>query len=278
LSERCLQGKGCSESLIPTKEKTMQRRALLFLVPVIAACGGGMEDASGDEPSQLETITQKLALFDYSASVTNYASDPNNSADYLLSLSASETVMIGTCGINESTFSGDTYLRLYNPSSVNVAANDNTAHSGCGLGSKFGYTAPSAGTYMIRAGCYANTSCIGTVAIARRLAANSFSVTNTNNATVNTFNKQVSLNAGDVVRVSTCANNAYGATASGDTYLRLFRNNAGLYTEVANNNTASGCGAAAEIVYTVPSSGYYQLRAGCATNTTCSGTVVVYRE
>ncbi len=185
--------------------------------------------------------------------------------------------MIGTCVLNEATYTGDTYLRLYNGTGVEVSSNDDWCN---GLGSKISYTPTVTGMYTIRAGCFSSGVCSGTVSIARRKALVSFSVSNTNNASINTFNKQYYFNGGEVVRVSTCAYNSYGATASGDTYLRLFKQNAGVYSEVAANDTelGSSCGTAAEIVYSIPSPGYYQFRAGCATNTACSGTVAVYVE
>jgi hypothetical protein len=257
----------------------MLRRTLMILVPLIAACGSPAEESAGEDLAELGTTQQKVALFEYSASNTTYATDPDYSADSFIYLNASETVMIGTCGITESSLTtGDSYLRLYNPSGVNVLSNDNGSSYGCGYGSKMSYTAPATGDYLIRAGCYSSTSCSGAVAISRQKGAYSFSVTNTNNATINTFNKQLSFNAGEVVRISTCASNSYGASASSDTYLRLFRNASGVYSQVASSDNAAGCGTASEIVYTIPTSGYYQFRAGCIANTSCSGTVTVYVE
>lgn len=83
-----------------------------------------------------------------------------------------------------------------------------------------------------------------------------------------------------MVRVSTCGFNATGASAAGDTYLRLYQNSAGLFYQVAANDTAAtgSCVEAAEIVYTVPVSGYYQVRVGCAANRPCSGRLAVYVE
>lgn len=255
----------------------MRRALMCMLFTLTAACGGDMSEDE-QESSPLKRTEQRLALFDYVASSsTNSASDPNTSADYVVNLSANETVMIGTCVLNEAAYSGDTYLRLYNPGSVEVAVNDDWCN---GLGSKISYTAPAAGSYLIRAGCYSTGLCSGTVSLARRMGIASFNVSNTNNALINTFNKQYKFNAGDVVRISTCSYNSFGATASGDTYLRLYQNNGGVFTQVAANDTGPGfsCGAAAEIVYSIPASGYYQVRAGCAANTACGGTLAVYVE
>jgi len=256
----------------------MMRRALLVsLFYLTAACGGPEELV--ENSLSLNTVKQRLALFDYQASSsTNNATDPNTSADYYVSLNANEAVMIGTCVLNEATYTNDTYLRLFNPSSVEVAYNDDHCNS---LGSKISYTPTTTGSFMIRAGCYSTGTCSGTVALARRKGAPvAFNVGNTNNAQVNTFNKQYFFNGGELVRVSTCAYNSTGSTATGDTYLRLYQNNGGVFTLVASNdNSVAGvCGTAAEIVYSVPSSGYYQFRAGCAANTACSGNVTVYVE
>jgi hypothetical protein len=237
-----------------------------------------MEEGTGEALAGLGSIEQDLALLDYSASNTNSAQNPSTSASSHVYLNTSETVMIGTCGINESTFTGNTYLRLYNPSGANVATNDNGLSYGCGYGSKLNYTAPDAGYYFIRAGCYSSTSCSGTVALSRRKGIFSFSASNTNDATISTYNKQFSFNAGEVVRISTCSSGAYGASSNGNTYLRLFKNVSGLYSEVAISDDGFGCGLASEIIYTVPTSGYYQLRAGCFSSDSCSGAVAVYVE
>ncbi len=55
---------------------------------------------------------------------------------------------------------GDTYLRLFNPSGVQVASNDDS----CGRLSFASHAATASGTYQIRAGCYSSNSCSGTVA------------------------------------------------------------------------------------------------------------------
>ncbi len=235
-----------------------------------------------EEDSALGTVKNRLAFFDYSASNTNSAQDATNSAQSVISLAAGETVMLGTCGLAESAFTGDTYLRLYNPSWAQVASNDDS--DSCGpdsLGSKLVYTAPAAGLYTLRAGCFNVGTCSGTVALSRRKATYAVpSLSNTNNATINTFNKQYYFNGGEVLRVSTCGASAHGATASGDTVLRIFQQSNGNYTTLvaSNDNPGALCGTAAEVVYSVPSAGYYQVRVGCAANTACSATVAVYTE
>jgi alpha-tubulin suppressor-like RCC1 family protein len=95
----------------------------------------------------------------------------------------------------------------------------------------------------------------------------SYSASNTNSAQQNTVNKTFTLKTGDKLEVGTC--NLTGASASGDTYLRLFGTSA---TEVASNDDS--CGTASYFQYTAPTSGTYELRAGCFSSGNCSGTVV----
>jgi hypothetical protein len=68
---------------------------------------------------------------------------------------------VGTCGLAGSSFTGDTFLRLFGPSATQVAVNDNACG---GLSSNLSFAATATGTYQIRAGCYSSTSCSGTVA------------------------------------------------------------------------------------------------------------------
>jgi hypothetical protein len=256
----------------------MVRHILLLSLCALAVACGGPEDSMEDSPD-LKTTRQRLALFDYVvSSSTSSAMNPFTSGNSQLAINGGETVMIGTCGINESAYSGDTYLRLFDPEEFEKASNDDYCG---GLGSKVSYTATDPILLTIRAGCYGAELCSGTVAISRRRGEPLyFEAANTNNATVNTYNKQYHFNGGDVVRLSTCGSSATGANAIGDTFLRLYQNSAGLFYEVAANDTADagGCGVAAEIVYTVPFSGYYQVRMGCAANTPCAGNLAVYVE
>lgn len=95
-----------------------------------------------------------------------------------------------------------------------------------------------------------------------------YSASNTNSAQQSTFNRTFALNAGDVLEVGTC--NLTGASASGDTYLRLFGTSG---TQVAYNDDNCN-GAASYLQYTAPTTGGYELRAGCYSSNSCSGTVV----
>ena len=97
--------------------------------------------------------------YSYSASSTNSAQQ--STVNQSVTLSAGQTITLGTCGVAGSSFTGDTFLRLYGPSATQVSLNDDSCG---GAGSSITYTAATAGTYQIRGGCYANTSCTGTVA------------------------------------------------------------------------------------------------------------------
>jgi hypothetical protein len=257
----------------------MKRCTLLFSLCALMMACGGMEEMEGlmEESSGFEILEQKLALFDYEVTEsTDSATNPDTSANFEVNLVAGRTYMIGTCGINEASRTGDTYLRLFDPSGIEVAANDDNCFS---LGSRLSHTAAVTGTYTLRAGCYADTLCSGTVAFSeRRGNPFAFSARNTNNASINTFNKQFYFNAGHVLRASTCAAGAEGASATGDTYLRLYQNAGATFILVASNDDAPNCGTAAEILYEVPIAGYYQVRVGCFSNTACSGNLVVYDE
>jgi len=235
------------------------------------------------ESMDMIAIEQAIALAEYSASSTNSATNASTTAQIPIAFGAGETIMIGTQGITESIFSGDTFLRLRNSSLVDLATNDDS----CGtLGSKLSFTAPSAATITIWAGCFGDSSCgsissPNVVGISRQKGTIVFSASNTNDATVNTINRQFFFNGGETIRASTCAGEAAGASATGNSYLRLFANNGGALTQVATNDNANstcGCGLASLIVFTVPSAGFYQVRAGCSLNTSCSGTVSIYSE
>jgi hypothetical protein len=257
----------------------MMGRALLCLLCAATAACGGLEDSKG-ESAAMRTARQQLALFDYEASETDTATNPKTSANSFVDLYAGEAVMIGTCGITDSYPWGETVLRLFQPKGQEVASSD---HACNGDGSKISYTPLVSDSYLLRAGCFLDNYCSGTVAISRRKGVPApFRAANTHNALVNTYNKQYSFRGGDVVRISTCGYNATGASASGDTYLRLYQNNGGVFTQVAENNSAEQsqdfCSIAAEIVYTIPSAGYYQVRVGCDSNKSCSGALAVYVE
>jgi V8-like Glu-specific endopeptidase len=96
----------------------------------------------------------------YAYNATNTNSAQQNTANKDVTLAAGQKITLGTCSTTGGTANGDTYIRFYAPGGAQVASNDDS----CGTGSSLTYTAPTAGTYQIRAGCYSNYSCGGTVA------------------------------------------------------------------------------------------------------------------
>jgi V8-like Glu-specific endopeptidase len=210
--------------------------------------------------------------YTYTASNTNSAQQ--NTVNRTLSLNAGDVVEVGTCGLEGATASGDTYLRFFNGAGTQVAANDDACG---GRASYFKYTVPSSGSFTIRAGCYSSGSCGGTVVWKVTPSGGggspitgsfNFSASSTNSAQQNTVNHNVTLAAGQVIKLGTCT--VAGSSGSGDTYLRLF-GPAG--TQVAANDDT--CNLLSYLEYTVPAGagGTYQIRAGCYASNSCGGTV-----
>ncbi|MDC0746102.1 hypothetical protein [Polyangium mundeleinium] len=269
----------------------MKRLAtLVMMVLVGAGCAADAADEGDyalEDPGEesVAEAEQALYLYDYSASNTNSAANEANVKKKSISIGAGETVMIGTTVLPGTLFKGDTYLRLYNFLDKQVAYNDDAA---CNLnaGSLISFTSPYGTTesFELWGGCYGNDACgPNTVQIARRdPVVFSYSGQDTNNGTVNTTNKTYALKANQNVRISTCSYAAHGAKAIGDTVLRLYREIDGAWVHVAANGNTSACEGqcdlASLIQYTVPATGNYQVRAGCADAEECSGTVVLYRQ
>lgn len=204
----------------------------------------------------------------YNAAHTNDAQQ--NTFNQTVTLSAGDTLEVGTCNLPGASAVGDTFLRLYGTSSAQVAYNDDANAPYCGTGSYFKYIAPTGGDYELRAGCAMDHTCSGTVIFkltpTTGVTPLTYSAFDTNNAQQATTNRRFTLNAGERLEVGTC--NVSGSSASGDTFLRLV-GVAG--TEVAFNDDT--CGTSAFIQYTATVSGTYELRAGCKANTSCGGTV-----
>ncbi|SEU38312.1 trypsin-like serine peptidase [Stigmatella erecta] len=97
----------------------------------------------------------------YGFNASNTGSAQQNTVNQSVTVHAGQKITLGTCGLEDSATSGDTYVRLQGVAGTEVAANDDACG---GQGSHLSYTAPAAGTLQIRAGCYHNTSCGGTVA------------------------------------------------------------------------------------------------------------------
>jgi hypothetical protein len=163
-----------------------------------------------------------------------------------------------------SSGTGDTILRLFGPTGAQVAVNDDS----CGLLSKLTFTAPTAATYMFKAGCFSINSCSGTVAFTIG-GSFAYSASNTNSATVNTVNRNVYLRPAQNIALGTCG--VAGSSGTGDTFLRLFDPAS---TGVALNDDSCGS-LLSNISYNVPAgaSGTHQIRAGCFLAGSCGGTV-----
>jgi hypothetical protein len=125
-------------------------------------CDGRDNDCDGETD---ETCPAGVTYFLLSARETASATHPQNSTNRTVVLAPGQTLEVGTCTIPETTASGDTYLRLYSPDGVSVADNDEGQN--CAGGASFlTHTVPAngqGGTYVIRAGCFDDTSCGGTV-------------------------------------------------------------------------------------------------------------------
>ncbi len=213
----------------------------------------------------------------FAFNATNTSSAQQNTVNKSLTVNAGDVLEVGTCGLTGATSTGDTYLRLYDGVGVQATANDDACG---GQSSYFKYTVPAgkSGTYQVRAGCYSSGSCAGTVVWkltagtpppAPTTASFTYTASSTNNATRKTTNRDVTLAAGQRLELGTCT--LVGASGNGDTYLRLYTSTG---TLVASSDNA--CGSLSHLRYTVPAGagGTYQIRAGCAANRSCGGTVV----
>lgn len=212
-----------------------------------------------------------------SLGTTPYAAGSTSSATvnyktFTVKLNAGQVLDLGTCDLEGSSFSGDTYLRLL-LGATELASSDDACG---GLGSKMSYTAVTDGTYEIRMGCFSSGSCSGTVgysvstpgAIGGLAGARSFSGASTSSATTGFSTMLVQLSQGQVIDVGTCG--VSGGSFSGDTYLRLIDVQLGGNVEVATSDDACGS-TGSRITYTVPRTGLYQVRLGCFAAATCSG-------
>lgn len=255
------------------------RASLSFaLLCSFAALGCALEptltiDEAGEaEPSEAAADeAEAVALIPppnfYSYSATNTNSAQQNTVNHPIVLNAGWEITLGTCDPSGSAFTGDTYVRLFGPGGVEVAANDNACG---GLGSRIVYRVTTSGSYEIRGGCAGATSCTGTVKwdIVTVAGSYSFSATNTNSAQQNTVDQYVWIQTGRKITVGTCG--LPGASASGDTYLRIYNSNG---TQVAANDDACGS-LASNVSYTSTAYVSYRIRAGCYSSASCSGTVV----
>lgn len=96
---------------------------------------------------------------------SNTTNATQNAPSFFIILSENQKLTLGTCGLPSAYTPNDTYLRLFSPNGLEVTGNDDSCG---GYGSHFTYTVPlgAGGTYRVRAGCYDNTACDGTLAYA----------------------------------------------------------------------------------------------------------------
>ncbi len=206
----------------------------------------------------------------YSYSATNTNNAQQNTVNQVVALTAGQKITLGTCGITGAAFTGDTWLRLSGPTGTEVASNDDACG---GAGSQLTFTASTAGNYTIRGGCYSSGSCTGTVVWSittgtpPSTGSYNYSATNTNSAQQNTVNQSVTVNAGQTITLGTCG--VTGSAFTGDTYLRLY-NSSG--TQVSSNDDACG-GRGSSLSYTATTGGTFQIRGGCYSSGSCTGTV-----
>lgn len=256
----------CAESGCRGEDITYVRPAIDAYCAAVNGANARLCGGSG-EPEQPPPGNSLV----YSATNTNSAQQ--NTVNKVIALTAGQSITLGTCGLTGATFTGDTYLRFYGPTGTQVAYNDDACG---GRGSSITYTATSSGNFELRAGCYSSGSCTGTVVWtisggtppAGSSGTFNFNVSNTNSAQQNTANKDITAASGQVITVGTCG--MTGASNSGDTYLRLYGPSG---AQVAYNDDFSGCSLGSKLTYTVTTAGTYQIRAGCYSNNSCSGTV-----
>lgn len=120
------------------------------------SCSGTVTWTIGTTPPPASSGT-----FSYSS--VNSDSARQNTTNESVTLTAGQRLSFGTCNVAGASGTGDTFLRLFNAAGTQVKLNDDGA--GCGKLSHTTYTVPAGagGTYQVRAGCYGNTSCSGTV-------------------------------------------------------------------------------------------------------------------
>jgi hypothetical protein len=115
-------------------------------------------------------VSRRKGHFQYSATNTNHGNQGTTNRDYWMV--AGRWIRVSTCSVDAATaaHTGDTFLRLYRKDGANtfeVKSNDDSLHcsANCDVGSTILYQVPSDGYYQVRAGCYGNTACSGTVAV-----------------------------------------------------------------------------------------------------------------
>ena len=241
---------------------------------VSTGCG---PDAVPEEESTVEVATVRAPLSgSYPFNPSNTNSAQQNTEDRVISVNEGETVTMSTCGTGASS-TGDTYLRALNAAGQEMTANDDDDRCGGQLSYlKFTVPALATGNYTLRAGCFSSGSCGGTITwevtpgSAGSIRVFSFNVTNTDSAQQNTKNHKVSLTAGQLLKLGTSQLPEATYWYQTDTVLRLFGPSG---TQVAWNDDVSPSELGSYLEYTVPSTGIYEIRAGCYGSQSCGGTV-----
>ncbi|PTL80261.1 hypothetical protein DAT35_30190 [Vitiosangium sp. GDMCC 1.1324] len=200
------------------------------------------------------------------------ASATTNYAAFSVKLNAGQVLEVGTCDLEGSSFTGDTFLRL-TLGGTEVASNDDACG---GSGSRLSFTAATAGFYEVRMGCYSGGSCSGTASYSVLTpgmsgglsGARTYGGVSTSSTTANYSTLVINLSQGQVLDVGTCG--VTGSSVTGDSFLRLI--DADGNVDIAYNDDACG-GHGSRITYTADRTGVFELRLGCYMETTCSGTL-----
>lgn len=91
----------------------------------------------------------------------NTSNATRNTADQVVTLRRGQTLSAGTCTVPGAVGQGDTFVRVVSASTRRtVAQNDDS----CGRLSFVRFVAPADGDYVLRAGCYGDSACGGTLA------------------------------------------------------------------------------------------------------------------
>ncbi|MBC7976851.1 MAG: hypothetical protein H7138_17895 [Myxococcales bacterium] len=111
-------------------------------------------------------VAPSSGSFVYAESETTSATRDTTNVDVFIV--AGQTLSIGTCIVPGASGTGDTYLRLFNAASLEVASDDDQGTVGeCGPDgflTFFTFTATTTETFQVRAGCFQEQTCDGTVA------------------------------------------------------------------------------------------------------------------
>jgi hypothetical protein len=244
----------------------------------------GATTYAGTEPQN--TLNDTMSYYidgSHGINAFSFSGTSTTTTSYNFVLHAGEAAAIGDCGLPGSSFSGNTFLRLFDPTGALVASNDNGPTGltpTCGTqGSYITYTPTKTGEFTVQAGCVSG-SCGGTVEsyvdpkgwVTTAVAfAPTFSASNTNSAQQNTVSFPVQQPSGMPTSIGASTCNAF----TGDTYLRLYDTTNTLIT--SNDNAGGSCGNGSSLNYTPGgTSGFTgSLKVGCSGAGACTGTVAL---